>query len=413
MSQANPNLPLTKITLLIVSTLTVMAVATIAPALPAMRANFADLPNVDLLVGLVLTIPGLSIVIGAPLAGMVVDRFGRKRLLIFSTVLYGISGSLGFFLESLTAILMSRALLGFAVAGIMTSVITLIADYYEGEARARFMGLQAAFMNLGGVVFTVTGGFLADVIWRAPFLIYLVAFAILPFIVVALFEPARERAPVQEFGLDGNDKVRFPFNRLVLVYLTALTFMAAFMLMAVQLPFFLEEVAGSSATQIGLAIAGSILFSIPPSLLYARISKRFDVFSIVATGFVLFSIGYTIIGFASGFWQVVMGAAVAGVGLGLLMPAINIWVTSLAPEIFRGRAFGLLTTFLFFGQFISPVVAQPVSQQFGIGMTFAFTGGLMFVIGAAFFIGARVSRTPVPGPVEGNQSPPGSTVQSR
>ena len=108
-----------------------------------------------------------------------------------------------------------------------------------------------------------------------------------------------------------------------------------------------------------------------------------------------------------------MGAAVAGVGLGLLMPAINIWVTSLAPEIFRGRAFGLLTTFLFFGQFISPVVAQPVSQQFGIGMTFAFTGGLMFVIGAAFFIGARVSRTPVPGPVEGNQSPPGSTVQSR
>ena len=401
MSQANPNLPLTKMTLLVVSTLTVMAVATIAPALPAMRANFADLPNADLLVRLVLTIPGLSIVIGAPLAGTVVDRFGRKRLLIFSTVLYGISGSLGFLLESLTAILISRAVLGFAVAGIMTSVITLIADYFEGEARARFMGLQAAFMNFGGVVFTAAGGFLADVTWRAPFLIYLVAFAILPFIVKALYEPTREKAPAQGFGLEGNDKVRFPFNRLLLVYLTALTFMAAFMLMAIQMPFFLEEVAGSSATQIGLAIAGSILFSIPPSLLYARISKRFDVFTIVAVGFVLFSIGYMIIGFASSFGQVVIGAALAGVGLGLLMPAINIWVTSLSPEIFRGRAFGLLTAFLFFGQFISPVAAQPVSQQFGIGMTFALTGGLMFLIGAAFFIGARVFRTTMPAPIEG------------
>ena len=401
MSQANPNLPLTKMTLLVVSTLTVMAVATIAPALPAMRANFADLPNADLLVRLVLTIPGLSIVIGAPLAGTVVDRFGRKRLLIFSTVLYGISGSIGFLLESLTAILISRAVLGFAVAGIMTSVITLIADYFEGEARARFIGLQAAFMNFGGVVFTAAGGFLADVTWRAPFLIYLVAFAILPFIVKALYEPTREKAPAQGFGLEEHEKVRFPFNRLLLVYLTALTFMAAFMLMAIHMPFFLEEVAGSSATQIGLAIAGSILFSIPPSLLYARISKRFDVFTIVAVGFVLFSIGYMIIGFASSFGQVVIGAAIAGVGLGLLMPAINIWVTSLSPEIFRGRAFGLLTAFLFFGQFISPVAAQPVSQQFGIGMTFAFTGGLMFVIGAAFFIGARVFRTTMPAPIEG------------
>ena len=178
--------------------------------------------------------------------------------------------------------------------------------------------------------------------------------------------------------------------------------MAAFMLMAIQLPFFLEEVAGSSATQIGLAIAGSILFAIPPSLLYARISKRFDVFTIVAMGFVLFSIGYTIIGFGSSFGQVVIGAAFAGVGLGLLMPAINIWVTSLAPENFRGRAFGLLTTFLFFGQFISPVAFEPVSQQFGIGTTFALTGGLMFVIGAAFFVGARVSRVCARIPVEGH-----------
>ena len=69
MFQAHPERQLTKITLLVVSSLTVMASATIAPALPAMHAAFSDLPNVDLLVRLVLTIPGLFIVLGAPAAG--------------------------------------------------------------------------------------------------------------------------------------------------------------------------------------------------------------------------------------------------------------------------------------------------------------------------------------------------------
>jgi len=172
MFQAHPERQLTKITLLVVSSLTVMASATIAPTLPAMHAAFSDLPNVDLLVRLVLTIPGLFIVLGAPAAGFIVDSYGRKRLLVVSTFLYAITGSAGYFFDSMTAILIGRALLGIAVAGVMISVTTLIADYYQGEARARFLGRQAAFMNFGGVLFTAAGGFLADVTWQTPFLIY-------------------------------------------------------------------------------------------------------------------------------------------------------------------------------------------------------------------------------------------------
>jgi len=139
-----------------------------------------------------LTIPGLFIVLGAPAAGFIVDSYGRKRLLVVSTFLYALTGSAGYFFDSMTAILIGRALLGIAVAGIMVSVTTLVANYYQGEARARFLGRQAAFMNFGGVVFTATGGFLADVTWQTPFLIYLIAFVILPFAVIALMEPKRE-----------------------------------------------------------------------------------------------------------------------------------------------------------------------------------------------------------------------------
>ncbi|MEO0013265.1 MAG: Bacillibactin exporter, partial [Cyanobacteriota bacterium] len=169
MSLTNSNsLPL-KATLLLTSTLTVMSGATIAPSLPAMQEYFADVPNSALLVRLVLTIPALFIAIGGLFAGQLVDRLGRKPLLIGSALLYGIAGSSGFILNSLGAILVGRALLGLSVAGIMTGVTTLIGDYYTGQTRANFMGLQAAFMGLGGVVFLSVGGFIADLNWRFPF----------------------------------------------------------------------------------------------------------------------------------------------------------------------------------------------------------------------------------------------------
>ncbi|HHP7243970.1 MAG TPA: hypothetical protein ACFE0H_04710 [Elainellaceae cyanobacterium] len=68
-----------KVTLLLLSTLTVMAGATIAPSLPSMQAVFADTANVEYLVRLVLTIPALFIALGAPIVDVLIDRLGRNR----------------------------------------------------------------------------------------------------------------------------------------------------------------------------------------------------------------------------------------------------------------------------------------------------------------------------------------------
>lgn len=182
MSHSNSNSVLTKATLLLVSTLTVMAGATIAPSLPAMQEHFREVGDAALWVRLVLTLPALFIVIGSLVAGVVVDRFGRKPLLLAAAALYGSAGASGYVLDSLFHILIGRAFLGFAVAGIMVTATTLITDYYSGAARAAFLGLQAAFMGLGGVIFLSLGGFLADQNWRFPFLIYLFAWLLVPLI---------------------------------------------------------------------------------------------------------------------------------------------------------------------------------------------------------------------------------------
>ncbi|MEX0742256.1 MAG: MFS transporter, partial [Phycisphaeraceae bacterium] len=143
-----------------------MAGTPVAPALPTMAVAFEGQPSVDLLVRLMLTMPGLFIALLAPASGWLVDRFGRKPLLVWGTVLYAAAGSTGLYLDSLWAILVGRALLGVAVSAIMTAAVTLIGDYFTDTARHRFLGSQAAFMSAGGMVFLLAGGMLADVSWR-------------------------------------------------------------------------------------------------------------------------------------------------------------------------------------------------------------------------------------------------------
>lgn len=135
-----------QLTLLIVSTLTVMSNATISPSLPVMREHFSNVENSHYLVRLVLTIPSLCVAIAAPGAGILVDRLGRKRLLAAGLVLYGLAGSSGLWLNSISLILVGRSFLGLSVAAIMISATTLIADYYSGAIRTRFLGWQSAAM---------------------------------------------------------------------------------------------------------------------------------------------------------------------------------------------------------------------------------------------------------------------------
>jgi MFS family permease len=158
--------------LLLSSTLTVMSGATIAASLPQMAAVFKSNPNALLLSKLVLTLPAIFIALSAPIFGKLSDTFGRVKILNFCLLLYAISGVSGYFLTDLYAILVGRAFLGISVGGISTMAITLAGDLFKNEEREKFIGMQAAFMSLGGVVFIALGGFLAQQNWRLPFLIY-------------------------------------------------------------------------------------------------------------------------------------------------------------------------------------------------------------------------------------------------
>lgn len=375
---------LIKGTLLLVSTLTVMAGATIAPSLPTMQQYFSEVPNVAFWVRLVLTMPALFIVIGSPIAGQLTDRVGRKSLLVGAALLYGLAGASGFWLNALFAILVGRALLGLAVAGVMVSATTLIADYYQGDDRANFMGLQAAFMGLGGVAFLSVGGFIADLSWRLPFLIYLFAWVLLPALLLILFEPARPAFEAQTAA--SVEVARLPLKLLIFVYGAALVAQVAFYLIPVQLPFYLQQISQANATQSGLAIALSTFMSAIASKSYGGLKRRFSYINILAIAFLLMGVGYIGIGLANSYGLVLLVLVPTGLGLGLLLPNLNVWTAAEVPNELRGRALGGLTTFFFLGQFLSPVVSQPVSTAVGLAPTYGFAGALLATGGALLWV---------------------------
>ena len=378
------------LTVLLGGTLTVLAVATISPALPEMGLFFKDVPNADFLVRLVLTIPGLSIAISAPFIGILLDRWGRKPVLILSVLLYGLAGTSGYVLETLPAILIGRSLLGFAVAGIMIGFTTLIADYFSGEQRNKFMGYQAGVIGFGAVAFLLLGGYLANIGWRIPFLLYLAAFLVLPGILFAIHEPKIQ--PDAERQGESEGSITFNYKSTALIYFIGFVSSLFFTLVLVQLPFYLT-LARVSVGQIGMALAAQALMAAVVSLGYQRFKARFSFQTISSLVFLTIGVGYIIIGSSVTYFLVVLGLLISGIGLGLLLPNLNLWLVSVIPPAVRGRAIGGLATVVSMGQFLSPIATQPVEQHIGLASVFIAGGGVMLLLALILYGGGRLVRS--------------------
>jgi MFS family permease len=367
------------ITLLLTSSMTVMAGATIAPALPKIQEHFG-IPigsSEELWVKLLLTIPALFTAIGGILSGVVIDTFGRKLPLAAAVLLYGIAGCSGLWLNNLPDMLVGRALLGLSVAMITTTSVALIADYFQGAERTRVMGLQSAAMGFGGVLFLLLGGAVAGLSWRFPFLIYLVAFAVFP-LVLQLDEPERPKLPTTERQDATNQP--FPYQTIGIVYILTVITMLIFYMVPVQLPYLIKSSGFGGSWEAGLAIALCTLASALASLAYAKVKANLSFTRVLMCLFFLLSSGYGILANAPNYSVLVFGLMVAGCGLGLTLPNMNVWLNAKTPPAQRGKVLGGLTTCIFLGQFCSPLVVQPIVQRTSLAYAYSIGAGILFLI---------------------------------
>lgn len=382
---------LRKWTILSVSAVAWLAPSAIGPGLPALYADYAHLPNAQVLSRMVLTMPMLSIAIAGPLVGYVVDRFGRRRVLLVSMLCYGIAGVSGLFLQSLLAILASRALLGVFLAGILTSVTALIGDYYDGDERRRVAGLQATFMSFGTVIFVVLGGLLAEIHWRLGFILFAYALLILPAMLISLYEPdSSRRTGTRVGGAPSFSRGGRPI--IILLYLMTFLCMIALFMIPSQTQFFLREIGIPDPTRAGIAVGIFNLSSGIASLSFPWLHRRLGTNAVFALMFAIVAIGYILIGSSTSYADMRIAMAIGGLSMGVFLPNVNLAIIARASEATRGRALGGLTTAFYLGQFLSPFYSVPIGVAFGLGFAFVVTGYWLFAIATMFAVLAVAGR---------------------
>ncbi|WP_172298114.1 MFS transporter [Pseudoruegeria sp. HB172150] len=379
------------IALLLAASLTIMSNATISPGLPGIEAMFSETPNAALLTRLLVTAPALLIAFVAPFAGMAADRFGRKKQLIFGVGLFAIAGTAGLYLRDLHILLASRLILGFSVALVMTAQAALLGDIFAGEKRGRFMGYQMSAVNFGGFFFIAAAGWLAGLNPIFPFALYGIALLYIPFLQRALPdshapEPTGHDGPGASGGEPG-----WLFTLCLTILLCGLTF-ALFYVMPTQLPYFLASSGHEDPKLAGLAMGVVVLAAGTASLFFGAIRRWCGRAGTPAAGYVFMSIGFWVLHLSGGLPVIGAGAALVGIGVGIVMPTFVAIALDVAPPHRRGTVSGAITTAIFLGQFVSPFLSQPLIDNLGYRTAFFIGAGVLALFVPAVLVGFRRPR---------------------
>jgi MFS family permease len=352
--------------LMLGSSLTIMGSVMVTPILPRLGAEFGPIePRADLLVPLAITGPALAIALCAPLAGWLADRVGRKALLVVATLLYALLGALPAMLDNLPAIVGARLLFGCAEAAVMTCCATLIADYWHGEERLRYVNRQVVTIGLVGALFFVVGGALGEHSWRSPFLLYLLPLLLVPAMMKILWEPPVAKLRTVDARPDEPAPGKVAVLQLVVGYLMIVSGMVLTFVMPIQAPTLLVGLGVTSSTLIGLAAGLSLLATLVGSLTWPLLRRRLGIAGCNALLLALMGLGLCLLVRAHSYNAVLLAVFVQGLGAGLLVPNVMAPVMNALTATTRGRGLGGFTSFLYIGQFISPLVVAFVGAFAG------------------------------------------------
>ena len=383
--------------LLLAATLTVMAAATISPALPGLQQQFPATGMNAFLIRLLVPAPALAVVLAAPVCGRIADRKGRRRMLLTGVTLYAVAGSVGLFPTDLPLLLASRLVLGVALAMIMTAQSALLGDYFTGDRLRTLSGAQVSARNFGGLLFITLAGFLAELAPRLPFAIYVLAILLLPLLWRAIDEPRPHAAKAN--AIPAMPQIARWRRTVRLLALGQIATTMVFFTMPTQLPFFLEYRGLESPAVTGATLAAMMLAGGIAALCYPRIRAGCGDGGTWAIAFFLMAAGFAVLIGVAGMSGAMIGAAAIGGGYSLAIPGFVARSLSVTPENSRGWTGAYLTTAAFLGQFLSPLVSIPAINRWGwqascLGLAVMLIIVAMIALCAQHCVARRLLRHP-------------------
>jgi DHA1 family tetracycline resistance protein-like MFS transporter len=322
----------------------------------------------------------------APVLGNLSDKYGRRPVLLFSLLGFGLDYLLLAFAPSIGWLFVGRIIAGITGAS-MTTASAYIADISTPETRAQNFGMIGAAFGLGFIVGPMIGGLLGEMGPRIPFLVAAG---------LALLNAAYGYFVLPE-SLDASNRRAFEWKRANPI--SSLKNLSRFPAVAgLIISFFLIYVASHAVQSnwsyfniekfkwspkmigISLAVVG-VLVSLVQGVLVRFVNPKIGNEKSVYLGLGLYTIGLVLFGLASQSWMMFAFLVPYCLG-GISGPGLQAIISGSVPSNEQGELQGSLTSVISITSIVGPLV---MSNLFAF-----FTGPIapFYFPGAPFMLAA-------------------------
>ncbi|MFI5885320.1 MDR family MFS transporter [Streptomyces sp. NPDC051554] len=349
--------------------------------------------------GLVASLYGLGGVVSSIGSGVLTDRIGRRPTLLIAQSSTAASVALLGFMHDPVAIAAVACLVGAASNASRPAVQAMMADIVRPEDRVRAFSLNYWAINLGFAISSMAAGFIAEVSYRAGFLLEAGMTAVCAVVVFLRLPESRptvatdngKGAAAAPVGLgtvlrDG----RF-MSVVGLSFLVALVFQQG----SVGLPVAMGE-AGFTPADYGTAIAVNGFLIVALQIPVTRLIEHRDAKRLLVVSSILAGYGFGLTAFAGSVGVFALTVCVWTLGEMINAPTQTGLVVRLSPVQGRGRYQGMYTLSWAVAALVAPLMSGFVIDRFGA----EWLWGMCAVVGtgAAVGYGALMRGLPASGP---------------
>ncbi len=356
-----------------VTLIAVLGVASITPAFPKIEK---ELNISEQEVGLLITVFTLPGVILTPILGVLADRFGRKKILVPSLLLFGLAGFSIFFIRNFHLLLVFRLFQGVGAASLGSLNVTLIGDFFEGRDRATAMGYNASVLSVGTASYPAIGGALATIGWYFPFLLPVLALPI-AFVVIYSLEDKNQnnKQNLKVYLINAWQSIKD--KRVIGIFVASIfTFILIYGAYLTFFPFLLDSDFSAPPYAIGLMMSAMSLTTALTSTQVGKLSAKYSDKILLKSAFIIYALSLVLIPLMPSMWLLLIPLVLFGTAQGLNIPSLQTMLTNLAPIENRAAFMSLNGMVLRLGQTIGPLIM-------GFVFTLAGIAGVYFA-GAAF-----------------------------
>ncbi len=361
-----------------------------------------DLGGSFFLVGLVSAFSAAPRMIGAPLAGSLADRLGRRPVVIAGAVMHGAAAAMQAFTDSYALFLALEFLSGFGVAVWVTGSAALLADFTLVTNRGRGVALRNTAQRLGILTGPMVGGILATAFdIRAVFIFIAVTKVFIVGITWLLIrETRREQArpvetearPKRRLRLDVSVFATRNFLTLAVVTLALGLVTAGPGSFRTYFPVHAANV-GLSVSDLGVAISMSALAAMLIALPVGGLVDWGGRKPVLLVGLATVATAMFLIAGMDGLLMALVVASTFSIGEVMGANTLQTYAMDLAPVEKRGYFLGTWQATMNVGQLAGPLLVGALAAPMGIPAAFAVVGGLLLAA-AAFLVLSRAPDRP-------------------